>query len=516
MRLARWTAALGAALLLAPAAASAQGAPAASVAPFGTSAVLLVGGFDSSSPFSTPACAATDRGPTWGVANGPASALSAAGVPVFTAPIANAGQEAAPSCLGGRATPDIPHDGSLTIDSNGAMPANQQALVSFLAFLNRSYGITSVQLVGHSDGGLWSRAAIDQLRRSGSPLAITNLTTIGTPHLGSFGADIAVAIESDGGKCADLPRTERIVCQLISAAVLALIEDLGRDVIEELSSGWLSQWNRFTTIGCPVTTLAGDHVGWSIGLGYYTPNDGIVGEASALNQATLFPALRPAPFTPTHPPGFDPPTFDVVHSPVLSFLSPHNELNTLRVSQAVLAAVQHPPASACVHTGDQPRGLQRHRAAPRRLRVSLPMRARHAVRNGTLPRLRARDAILLRRRGSVRCRGRKLPAAPLLGSKRARIVVARCRHRVRVRGRALHLDRVRTSVELRRHGRTLRWRVTHGRLRHVRTQLRIDGRWRTLKRSRITVPRAAREPALRVRGVDRAGRTVRAFTRLAV
>jgi len=161
-------------------------------------AVVLVSGFDTSTPFSTPACPTSGRGSTWSPATSPAATLTAAGLPVFTAPVANGGQAPPASCLGGQ-TPDIPSGGSMVINSNGELAANQQALVNFLQFLNTSYGITHVALVGHSDGGLWSRAAITQLRDDGSPVTVDSLTTIGTPHIGSFGADLAVAIAADGG-----------------------------------------------------------------------------------------------------------------------------------------------------------------------------------------------------------------------------------------------------------------------------------------------------------------------------
>jgi hypothetical protein len=540
-----------------------------SAAPFGTSAVVLVGGFNSSSPFSTPACATADRGPTWGEPSGPAAAISAAGYPVFTAPIANSGTPVAASCLGGQSTPDIPSNGSTVIDSNGALAGNQAALVAFLQFLSASYGITSVQLVGHSDGGLWSRAAISQLRSTGSPITVTNLTTVGTPHIGSFGADIAEDLNADGGSCSDLNSpVEEAVCDLVFSSIGAIVDDLGPDVIEELSSTWLSQWNPTTTIGCPVTTLDGDYVGWSLGLGYYTPNDGIVGQASALNQATLIPSLTPAPFTSVAPPSPQPQSFDVVHSQSLSFLSPNNELNTASVAAAIAASVQAPPSSVCVaasssrqvagagasargsvdaggadaaaaaavpassaSAADDADGASSAggadaapavatsavaRPSTRAVTVTLPMRRRHAVRNGTLSRPHSGDAILLLKGASVRCGSQELPAAPLLGSQAVRIVVPRCARPVTVRGRALHLVRASSAVRLTRDGAALRWSITGSGLRKVHAQVRVDGRWRAVHGTRVAVPAAAHEPALRVVGRDRAGHTVRAFTRIAV
>ncbi len=550
-------------LLGAAPAAHAQSGPSA---PFGTSAVVLVGGFNSSSPFSTPACATTDRGPTWGEATGPAAALSGAGLAVFTMPIANAGVPVAASCLGGQSTPDIPSDGSTVIDSNGALADNQAALVAFLGFLQTSYGITTVSLVGHSDGGLWSRAAISALRAGSSPVTVTSLTTIGTPHTGSFGADIAVDLQADGGSCSDLSGVERVVCTAIYAGIETTIDELGQTVIEELSSSWLSQWNPTTTIGCPVTTLGGNHVGWDLGVGtYYTANDGIVGQASALNQGTWLPFVDAAPFTPVGPPNGAPQLYDVVHSESLSFLSANTELNTPAVAAAVAAAVQTPPSGPCAAAsssalrggsadaatatpraqagaaaasapaGSAGRSGARASSAPAETSVEagaasaartgalaaakprgswVALRSREATRNGTLSAARRGDAILLLPGATVRCGARTLPAAPLLGSSKVRVATARCSRPLRVHGRALRLARSAATLHVTRSGRTVRWSVAGARLRHVRAQLRVDGRWRTVATRRVTVPRGAARPALRVTGVDRAGRTVRAFTRV--
>lgn len=489
-----------------------------------TFAVVLVSGFNTSTPFSTPACAIAGRGSTWDQATGPAATLTAAGLPVFTAPVANGGQSAPASCLGGQNTPDIPSDGSTVIDSNGELAANQSALVAFLQFLNQSYGITHVAIVGHSDGGLWSRAAITQLRDDGSPVTVDSLTTVGTPHLGSFGADLAVAIAADGGSCNDLSGLEYAVCIASYQAVQAIFAGLGQDVIEELSSSWLSQWNPTTSIGCSVTTLGGDYVGWDLGVGtYYSANDGIVGQASALNQATWIPPLNAAPFTTVAPPGGLAQLYDAVHSQSLSFLSPNWELNTLALAQAVAATVQSPPAGPCVsasssglRSSSAPRSALRAVAAAKPVATEVPLRTHDAVRNGTFPRLRAGDGIVLLKGASVRCDGRALPAVPLLGSTRVRLAVGACPTALKVHGRAMRLTQSPAKLHLTRAGDTLRYRLTGAPLRRVRVQVRVDGRWRTVRGGHVTVPARSHEPAVRVRAVDARGDTVRAVTRVAV
>jgi len=482
-------------------------------------AVVLVSGFNTSTPFSTPTCATSGRGSTWGYGTGPAATLSAAGLAVFTAPVANAGATPPPSCLGS-STIDIPAGGSTVINSNGELADNQAALVAFLQFLNQSYGVTSVALVGHSDGGLWSRAAINQLRSAGSPVTITSLTTIGTPHTGSFGADLAVAIASDNGSCGDLSGVEYTVCELSYAAVELIFADLGQDVIEELSSGWLSQWNPTTSIGCSVTTMGGDAVGWDLGVGtYYMPNDGIVGQASALNQGTLLPPLNAAPFTSVAPPGGTQ-MFDAVHSPSLSFISQTNELNDGGIAAAVAATVQSPPSGPCANATSSLRSALRApgaaTAAAATHKTVVPLRSREATRHGTLSRSRAGDAILLLKGASVRCGSRVLPTVPLLGSKDVRVAAGLCSRPLKVRGRATKLTHSPAQLHLTRSGQRLHYRLTGAKLHDVRVQVRTDGRWRTVRGGHVTVPADERDPAIRVRAVAADGEPLRAITRIAV
>jgi hypothetical protein len=499
-------------------------APTPTTSPF---AVVLVSGFNTSTPFSTPACPTSGRGSTWDEATGPAPAIAAEGYMVFTAPVANGGQAPPASCLGGMG-PDIPSGGSMVINSNGELSANQQALVNFLTFLHQNYGVTTVALVGHSDGGLWSRAAISQLISAGSPVTIASLTTVGTPHTGSFGADLAMAVNAAGGSCQDLTDPiEQDVCNAAYAAVQVIFANLGQDVIEELSSSWLSQWNPTTSINCAVTTLGGNHVGWDLGVGtYYSANDGIVGQASALNQGTWIPWVSAAPFTPVAPPGGLPQLYDAVHSESLSFLSPNWELNTPALAAAVAATVQNAPPGPCASATSSLRGRALRApaatapataaAAAKPVTVEVPLHARDAVRNGSFNQLHTGDGILLLKGASVRCDGRKMPAVPLLGSQRVRLVVGACRSKLTVRGRALRLTQSPAKLHLTRSGKTLRYRLTGPPLKRVNVQVRTDGKWRTVRGGRVTVPTRDHKPAVRVTAIAPNGRTVHAATKIAV
>jgi hypothetical protein len=163
-----WKLGIAAAALVAIAALAAPAATRGAPPP--GSAVVLVSGFNTTTPFtsSDPSCAGRE-GATWSAPTGPAAALKRAGYTVFTAPAARAGGSPGAPCAGGGPAPPA----SATIDSNnGGLDANGRALLRFLAFLRSGYGLTRVQLVGHSDGGMWSRAAITQLPGSGAGVTV--------------------------------------------------------------------------------------------------------------------------------------------------------------------------------------------------------------------------------------------------------------------------------------------------------------------------------------------------------
>lgn len=512
--------------------------PASGAPPYGTTAVVLVSGFDTTSPFTTadPACA-TQRGPTWSQPGGPAEVLTGAGLAVFTAPVAAQGTTAG-TCTGSANGPLPPP--TATIDSNGDVDANGQALVTLLTFLRTQYGITNVHLVGHSDGGLWSRSAITQLTASGaSPVTVDSLTTLGTPHTGSFGADLAVAL--NGGNCSQFSDpVEQDICDAVIQAIQLMVRDLGPTATEQLSNGFLQTWNPQQQIGCSVTVMAGTHVGYAIPLlGYYTPNDGIVGESSALAVESLEidPAgIIPAPgFTPSDP---TPDTFDVVHSAMLTFLTPNTLLNTAAISANVLAAIDAPPSGPCV-TGassalrgsagpgaaadDEPQaddgpGARAAAATVRAAGAPSTLRARAAFRDlvvadarGTLPRPRRGDAILALPGASVHCGSRELAGQPLLGSRRVSVIVPRCAKRLRVTGRVLALvgDRHR-GLTVARSGRALRVEVPGGRLKRMRAHVRIGDRWHAMPVRGTTLPADAGRVAVRVSGRTPKGQRVRA------
>lgn len=472
-----------------------------------TPAVVLVSGFDTTTPFSTsaPNCAGKE-GPTWSPSTGVAAALKQAGYAAFTAPVLQSDTPAPPPCLGpGQSAPPP----TATIHSNGELDANGRALIALFQFLATTYGVTSVQLVGHSDGGLWSRSAITQMDANPSdPLTVQSLTTLGTPHTGSFGADLAVTL--DNGRCEQPDRVERLLCDLVLDIIQAEFGSLGPEAIEQLTYPFLAGWNPRQAIGCPVPVIGGTYVNLPVdGYTYYDPDDGIVGIASALAAGSKSIGGQPIP-----PPGFQPlarASFPVVHSETLSFLTPGNLLNQAPISATVLRFVRGTATTApCALAGAPP--LPR----PAVLRTGLTRVAFHSLeapRRGALARPVADEAVVLGRGARVRCGRRAIAATPLLGSRRVRVAFPRCRGALRAEGRrvlALRPDRGRL-LHVAHDGRQLHLRISGRPLRRVRAEIRVGGRWARVKARGATsliLPRG--RATVRARGRTPSGRRVAA------
>jgi triacylglycerol lipase len=473
---------------------------------FASSAVVLVSGFDSHTPFTTPiASCATQVGPTWNSPAGTSATLRAAGEQVFTAPVANAGVPPGTPCTSpGGAVPPA----SDVIDSNGDVNVNGAALMHFLQFLDTNYGVTNVSLVGHSDGGLWSRSAITQMRAGSTGPVVQSLTTLGTPHTGSFGADLAEYVTD--GKCELSNPTEQLLCQALLKVINQVFSDLGPTAVRELSSSFLASWNPQQTIGCPVSVAAGTFVkvpviGWLLP-DYYNPSDGIVGQASALAQASTSLEGTPIP-APGIPHVIDLGSFPVVHTADLSFLGTTNTLtNDPAIAMAVLGAVKAGTTrSPCASPGFGAPTPRPHRA----VRLRRPFSAFGVGRGqgGSGSGSGRKLVAFLLRGGSIRCGRRPVKSVPLLGSQRVRVAAVRCRAGLRIRGRVLLLGRdpQRRVLVVSRQGRTLRVRVNGPRLRGLRERVRVRGSWRPLRRGVIRLPKGTRTVTVRAVGTDRSG-----------
>lgn len=466
---------LGLSALLAPAASAQDGAT-----PTYPSAVVLVSGYNSSSAFTSPdpACAGQE-GDTWSNPAGPAAALRAAGANVFTAPVQHGTDPALPPCTSaGAAVPPT----TTYVNSYGDLDDGGAALAGFLAFLRDSYGVQRVQLVAHSNGGNWSRGALTQ-NAAYSGLQIESLTTLGTPYIGSFAADIAV--ELNNGKCDFSNEVEQGICDVILDLIQAEFAGSGPTTIKQLTHAYMETWNDDQRIGsCPVTTIAGTYLSIPlVPFTYYSPSDGVVGEASGLAHSAYDISLEliPAPDIAGLRSGG---TFPVVHSPALSFLSDDNLLNQPAISEAVVEAAGDVPLGGPLCT---PAATS---ANPPAATVRAPLRELvPPSRSGRLPAAGPEDALVTTAGTDVRCGVGDLPLTPLLGDERLRLATpGTCNRRLRVGdGEAILLRRTRGDVLVRHDGDEVRVRVRGRRLETEdarvsaiadgeRTRLELDGK----------------------------------------
>ena len=245
--------------------------------------VVIVSGGDAITPFTTPTRAA-GRGQAAGSTDTMLrQALLAAGHAVFTSP-ANAGPGAVTEDSGFAGFGDVPHvlPPEMTVNAVGPIDDAGTSLGAFLTHLANSYGVTSVDLIGHSMGGLFSRAAIRELSASGSSLRIRSLITLGTPWQGSFAADYAngdlTLAAADGDQGTETIMTE--FKKLNDASSSGAGEQVTRRYLA-VPGGWNDQ-QAGVLDGIPVALIGGDYFQRVGGDRLAWPHDGLVALGSAL------------------------------------------------------------------------------------------------------------------------------------------------------------------------------------------------------------------------------------------
>ena len=158
-------------------------------------AVVIVSGGDAVSPFTTPDVACET-----GLAAGNTDTelrdfLLRQGYLVYTSPAMNGrGPVADQIGFGAFSGCPITLPDVMTVDSTASIDLAGEHLARFLNYLHTERGVDEVDVVAHSMGGLYSRAAFRVLQQTGSPVHIRSLTTIGTPWQGSFLSDYANGI----------------------------------------------------------------------------------------------------------------------------------------------------------------------------------------------------------------------------------------------------------------------------------------------------------------------------------
>ena len=258
-----------------------------------SAAVVVVSGGDAVSPFTTNDAACATGLAAGNTATAIREYLIGKGYAVYTAPAMNGrGQVTDQQGFGAFGVCPVTLPENVTVNSTGSIDTAGEHLARFVNWLHSEKGVTEVDVVAHSMGGLFSRAAIRVLATTGSTVKIRSLTTIGTPWQGSYLSDYAtdqIALsECKGDKFCESDMT------LFKGRVLELISGSGREVNKGFLMG-KSGWNEFQSgvlDKIPVVLIAGtkftvpgpaNPAVW--------PNDGLVAEQSALAKSVGDPVL---------------------------------------------------------------------------------------------------------------------------------------------------------------------------------------------------------------------------------
>ena len=442
------------ALLAAPLGLTSQAAAAAT----STDAVVLVSGITTTTPFTTASAICTGkypRGFTWTYDG---ARLASAGYKVYTAPVNYGPGPVAPnpSQFSGCPT-QLP--ASMTINSRGDIYANAQALASFIGYLHSQFGVNTVRFVSHSYGGLWTRGAMRLASSSFPAVTVQSITTLGTPHLGSFMADIGEAV--DPSLCGS-----DIACKTIAYLLIAYRETSFEPAMSQVTAAAVAAWNPGqgnTLNGIPLTAIGGDAISIpGLTSPYISPNDLLVGIESAqavgLQSSGIIPKLSCFPaFPDVHSDTFLPYVPSVKHSLL-------NDPNVVSDVQQTLAG--NPPTTGCPNP---PFGFGLA-IRPPFIRgaasgvITVPLRAAGRPTTGLTAGQAGDAAIIVRAGTDVTCRGRELASVPFMGSNRLSVILQpTCNGALHARPNGmLFLTDAPQSVTLRSRGRRIYVRV-HGR-----------------------------------------------------
>lgn len=295
-------------------------------------AVVVVSGGDAVSPFTT-----NDQACATGLAAGNTDteirkSLIDKGYKVYTSPAMNGrGQVVDQTGFGAFGVCPVTLPENMTVNSaSGSIDFAGEHLARFINWLHKEKGVTEVDFVAHSMGGLFSRAAIRVLATTDSPVKIRSLTTLGTPWQGSYLSDYANDLiqlsECKGDKFCEGAVTK------FKGRVVELMSGNGREVNKAFLMGQTG-WNQFQAgvlDQIPVTLIAGKRfTGPAGGSPGVWPNDGLVALDSALARNIGDPVL---PHRRCH-------VFDDTHSIYVSDLAKLDWKTAMTWDQRVLDVV---------------------------------------------------------------------------------------------------------------------------------------------------------------------------------
>lgn len=266
-------------------------------------AVVLVSGGGAVTPFTTP-----DAGAATGLAAGNTMTalrehLLGAGHTVFTAP-AGIGVGAVTEDTGWQGFADVPLalPADVTVNAVGTIDDAGLSLARFLRWLADEHDATEIDLVGHSMGGLFSRAALRELGTGTGP-RVGRLITLGTPWTGGLLGDV-MAGDITAADAAGDTSTEHILAQSLDYA-RAVSQGAAEEVSERFlagDSGWNSR-QRGVLDGIPVTLIAGRFFAAASEPALLWPHDGLVALRSAradLVDTTVLPERTVHEFDDVH------------------------------------------------------------------------------------------------------------------------------------------------------------------------------------------------------------------------
>ena len=247
--------------------------------------MVIVSGLASTSPYTTPeaACAV-------GLAAGSADTairdhLTGKGHIVYTAPaMAGHGQVKDQTGFGAFAACPLTLPEDMTIDTTGSIDLAGEHLARFLTYLHTDKGVDEFDLVGHSMGGLYARAAIRALAGFHSTLGVHSLTTIGTPWQGSYLADYAngaVSLSDCLGEQFCQSQMQGFARDIAGVYASGSAREVGQNYLMG-ARGW-NQVQAGVIGNIPVMLIGGDRFTRSGRVNPQVwPNDGIVALRSAL------------------------------------------------------------------------------------------------------------------------------------------------------------------------------------------------------------------------------------------
>jgi len=264
-------------------------------------AIVLVSGGAAVTPFTTPTAAAGSGLAAGNTMTALRERLLAAGRTVYTAP-ARIGVGEVREDTGWEGFADVPEvlPASLTINAVGEVDAAGASLAAFLVHLLAARGVESVDLVGHSMGGLFSRAAIRVLRERADGPAVRRLVTLGTPWTSSVLGDVV------SGDLTVADAHGDVATEAIMAEVAPYAAEHSQGAAEQVGQRYLSGWNARqggVLDGIDVTVVAGTYFDAASEPELLWPHDGLVPRVSALASrvsADVLPGAARAEFDDVH------------------------------------------------------------------------------------------------------------------------------------------------------------------------------------------------------------------------